>query len=187
MLAFCFVHAGTLGLHNGQRLAILAIEDIVAIAHALAVGHTFDLDLDACLAWDGGIFLVEHLPTCFTQHKVDEEATRFSFSEVIHLDGNFDGLCNILGRNSLDELAGRLGNFGLRCNEGSRLLGYQILVERSQGIEHTELQEDASNQVVSIEEGEIGLLASGSSLMDGDVAYLSDIVGSHRQGAIVFN
>ncbi|EKD97990.1 MAG: hypothetical protein ACD_23C00639G0001 [uncultured bacterium] len=76
LLAHCGVLAGALGLHQRQRLAVVAPQHIIHVANALVVGHAADFNLEVLLI---------QLPASLFEQQVDEVVAGFGFGIVVRV------------------------------------------------------------------------------------------------------
>ncbi len=73
MLAGNRIFAGALGLNYGQRLAAVIVKDIVCESDILP-RHPVNLDFGADLARKRDIILAHKLPSCISQHQINEKS-----------------------------------------------------------------------------------------------------------------
>lgn len=65
MAAFFGVYGGFLDLNDGKRLAVLTIENIIAEAKTLCVGHSVYFDLNTSFCGLNKVFNIQDIPTGF--------------------------------------------------------------------------------------------------------------------------
>ena len=178
------IDGGLLGLDDGQGLSVGGIEDIIGVPNTALVGHPLQFHLDACLPGDDQVLLFHNLPAGLPNEQVDEQAAGFGLGVVISDDRCGGRVFHRLDGDGLDECAGRGRDFlpGRNLYFGS--LVQQLPVKRGQRGEHAEFQQDSADEIVQVEDAEIGLTAGNSSGMGGQIADFPDIVGGHHEAVV---
>ena len=76
------VNGGLLDLNDGQRFAVLAIENVIAEAKTLCVGHSFYFDLNTGFGRLGKILHIQNIPTGLFQIQIDVQPAGGSFAHI---------------------------------------------------------------------------------------------------------
>ena len=179
LLALLDTHTGPLGFHHGKRSAIGTEEYIVGISFLTVRRHSFHLHFDTSLQRYNGTFFIEHLPTGFLQHHVDEVTACFCFADACR-SGFHRCIGYLLRVDACHKvfIHGRcLGRFDY---QHPRTL-HQFFIERWEIFDNLKFLQYRPCEVVQIEHRKEGFALGGDGRVCRLVAHLADVVYRHHQ------
>ena len=126
------------------------------------------------------MLLLDDFPARLTDEQVNKQAAGFSLGVIVGNDRCGGRAFHDFDRDRFHECGRRGWDFFTRSDMDIRHLVQQFTVEGSQRGEHTEFQKDTADELVEIEDAEIGLTTGDTAFMGCQIADLADIVGGHH-------